>query len=223
MIRLAAEARPSEPRQTAAGFTLVELLVGLTLFALLSALMFGGFRIGVRAWEAGGERINDVSRVELAQNLLRRQLSEASLPQAAADQDEFAASAFRGAGDALSFLAPLPAHSLVGGLYVFSLAEAPNAGRAYLRLGWKIFRPENLVPGELGDEEEALLLDDIASLDLAYYGRIGPDRPPTWTESWSGALGLPQLIRLRVRFPAGDPRQWPDLVVAPRLYAPPAE
>jgi hypothetical protein len=40
-----------------------------------------------------------------------------------------------------------------------------------------------------------------------------------WRESWDGADGLPALIALEVVFPAGDPRSWPELMVAPRLAA----
>ena len=40
----------------APGFTLVELLVGLSLLGLISLLLFGGLRFGLRTWEAGGTR-----------------------------------------------------------------------------------------------------------------------------------------------------------------------
>ena len=36
----------------AAGFTLVEILVAITLLGLLMAALFGGVQLGVRAWES---------------------------------------------------------------------------------------------------------------------------------------------------------------------------
>ena len=40
---------------------------------------------------------------------------------------------------------------------------------------------------------------------------------PDWQSDWSGRRALPDLIRIRIGFPAGSNRYWPDLVVAPRI------
>ena len=45
-----------------AGFTLVELLVAITLLALVSAALFGGLRFGARAWESATSRIARCSK-----------------------------------------------------------------------------------------------------------------------------------------------------------------
>jgi general secretion pathway protein J len=205
------------------GFTLVELLVGLTLFALMSVLMFGGLRLGLRAWESGGERIDEAAQVELVQSLLRGRLSQARLPRFMGPQDEDrnTLSAFNGTVDAMSFVAPLPIHSGnggFGGFAVFLLTERQAGERASMELAWKIFRPDVFDRADFEPDEERVLLDDIAGTELAYYGQFDASRPPAWLDQWDGALGLPQLIRVRVSFPPGDRRRWPDLVVAPRLY-----
>jgi general secretion pathway protein J len=215
-------ARLSTRLRHRAGFTLLELLVGLTLFALMSVLMFSGFRFGLRAWEAGGERIDRMTRIELVQNLLRRELSEVSLPQlTATEESREAVSEFTGTSESMTFVAPLPGHGGAGGPYLFSLAAANVAGRTQLMLGWRVFRSDPSRRGNYDAPEESLLLDGIADVELAYYGSFDPEHPqPHWTDHWVAQFGLPQLIRLRVTFPAGDPRRWPDLIVAPRLYVP---
>ena len=55
------DAAASSP--TAAGFTLVEILVAITLLGLLMAALFGGVQLGVRAWEASEARLDDSSRL----------------------------------------------------------------------------------------------------------------------------------------------------------------
>ncbi|HEX7533874.1 MAG TPA: prepilin-type N-terminal cleavage/methylation domain-containing protein [Syntrophales bacterium] len=35
------------------GFTLLELLIALTITAMIVAIIFGALRIGIRAWEKG--------------------------------------------------------------------------------------------------------------------------------------------------------------------------
>jgi general secretion pathway protein J len=216
MMSAARTHQPSRIKRHAGGFTLVELLVALTLFALMSVLMFGGLRFGLRAWESGGERIDEAAQVEVVQSLLRRALSQARLPWE--DQDRDILSVFSGTPDTVSFVAPLPSHSGSGGLAVFLLSEQRNSDGASLALAWRIFRPDDFDSAAF--DEDRLLLENIGSIKFAYYGRVDASLPPNWLDRWDGLLGLPQLIRVRVSFPPGDRRRWPDLVVAPRLHEP---
>ncbi|MDH3594369.1 MAG: prepilin-type N-terminal cleavage/methylation domain-containing protein, partial [Rhodospirillales bacterium] len=67
--------RPGRPRS--GGFTLVELLVALTLLGLIFVALFGGLRFGTRTWETGNQRSEAFAEVEVMQSLLRRQLAQA--------------------------------------------------------------------------------------------------------------------------------------------------
>lgn len=216
--------RASWVRRHAAGFTLVELLVALTLFALMSVLMFGGLRFGLRAWESGSELIDEGAQVELAQSLLRSGLSQARLPSLVIPENEEhdTISAFVGTADAMSFVAPFPSHSGIAGLGVFLLSERQrqNGDGAALALAWKVFRPDEFNSEASEADEERVLLEGVAGIEFAYYGRFDANLPRDWLDHWDGNFGLPQLIRVRVSFPAGDRRRWPDLVVAPRLREP---
>src|SRR6185312_834763 len=118
----------------------------------------------------------------------------------------------------VTFIAPLPTHSGAGGLYLISLTEQRAGRHTYLSLAWQIFRPEEIGAKPLQADDEAALIEDIAGLQFAYYGRSDRDQPPAWVDRWIAQRTLPQLIRVRVTFPAGDPRRWADLVVAPRLF-----
>jgi len=35
------------------GFTLLELLISMTILAMIVVIIFGAFRVGIRAWEKG--------------------------------------------------------------------------------------------------------------------------------------------------------------------------
>ena len=48
------------------GFTLLETVVALTLLAAMLAMLFGGMRMGIRAWEAGSGRGDRADQVLLA-------------------------------------------------------------------------------------------------------------------------------------------------------------
>ena len=76
---------------------------------------------------------------------------------------------------------------------------------------------------ELGGDKPAStrsrLIANVESVELAYFGKDRSDKAPVWHDQWKDQIALPQLVRVRVRFPSGDPRPWPDLVVAPRIAA----
>jgi general secretion pathway protein J len=198
-------ARPQLP-----GFTLVELLVAFALFALISVIMAGGLRFGVRAWEAGRERADPTNEVELAQTLLRRELGQAAVQLDEADGDR----AFTGFENSLTFTGPLPAAAAAGQPYAFTLLATSEGDRKDLTLQWRPATAALAAGG--GDQSAAVLLQDIAGFELAYFGSSASNEPPFWSSRWSGQFGLPRLVRLRVVFSPGDRRLWPDLFVAPR-------
>lgn len=196
------------------GFTLIELLVAITLMALVSVILFGGLRFGVRAWEGGGARVEQSHRVEVVQNLLRRQISQARLLPRATDAD--AVMSFAGDVDSLTFIAPLPAHRGIAGSYLFHLRTVESAGRSDLALTWSLYRPELLTAGASASEDGTILLQDIAGIELSYFGALSPGQAPQWWGSWDVTNGGPQLVRVRVAFQPGDRRRWPDLIIRVR-------
>lgn len=194
------------------GFTLVELLVALSLTALISIALFGGMRFGMRAWETGSERIERTTRIELVQSLIRRELSQARLPS---KRPGAPTSAFTGEPDRVIFIAPSPGHNEDE---VRLILEMNDAQRPNLELAWTL--PQVPSGGERSTgTQTATLVRGIASVEFGYYGAADPQRPPQWWDKWDGTTGLPTLVRLRLTFPTGDERRWPDLIVRVMLAA----
>jgi general secretion pathway protein J len=197
------------------GFTLLELLVAITLLGLLMAALFGALRLGARVWETGEARLDASARVQVAQDFLRQQLSQTvPLAEIADDPGDSGAMLFDGASARLRFVSLLPEHLGAGAsLIELALNEPAQGGQAsdlVIRL-----RPLDLSGnGEVDPRtEERVLIEGIESLEINYFGAEAQGGEPVWWREWQGQRSLPRLIRVRVGFPQGDGRSWPELIV----------
>ena len=214
------------------GFTLIELIVALTLVGLISVALLGGLRFGTRAWEAGDAHAERIGEVEAVQSLLHRLLTQSFLPnrRLAGGSEEVeqavvegqGATDFSGTSEQLQFIAPLPSHVGTGGLYNFRLGPGATKAGEGLVLSWQLYRPDTTATFEGGEQDTRLLLEDIESFEVAYFGILGTEDEPRWAERWDEESRLPLLVTLRVTYPEEDPRHWPELQVAPRAAVVPA-
>ena len=199
------------------GFTLLELLVAITLLGLLMAALFGGLRLGARVWETGESRLDAAARIHIVQDLLRQRLAQALPLEAVLEEGEGYEPAFLGQVDGVRFATLLPDH--LGGELVLMelvLAEAGPEGTADLVLRLRRLEPDAGIEGDVPPEER-VLLERVESLELAYFGPFRQDEPPEWWEAWEGRAELPQLLLLQLRFAEDDPRRWPGLIVQPMI------
>ncbi|MBL8525338.1 MAG: prepilin-type N-terminal cleavage/methylation domain-containing protein, partial [Betaproteobacteria bacterium] len=60
----------------AAGFTLLELLVGLTLLGVLMILVYSALNMGLRAWDTGDARAAEAAHQRIVQTFLRREMEQ---------------------------------------------------------------------------------------------------------------------------------------------------
>jgi general secretion pathway protein J len=203
-------ARPG--RRTNGGFTLVELLVAMTLLGLIFVALFGGLRFGARTWEAGNERSEAVAEVEIMQSLLRRQLAQAIMLSGGKGGE----AVFEGEEDRLGFAAPGPSQTGVSGLHLFELFTEPSDGHQRLVLRWQLRRPDLKYPLDGETSKRRVLFENIEGLRLAYFGDPEKKKDVQWNDGWSGLDALPKLVSVHVVLPSGDGRYWPDLIVSPR-------
>ncbi len=59
------------------GFTLVEVIIALTIVATLLVVMFGGLRVGLAAWQRGDERAEVLDRARSITQIVTRTLGAA--------------------------------------------------------------------------------------------------------------------------------------------------
>lgn len=204
--------RTPYPRHGECGFTLIELLVGLAVLSLAAGLLVSGLNI---AWLTRPERAaadNDQS-VVAAQRILRMRL-ERLATVVRLDTAEPVVDA-QGDSKVLNFAAAPLDRMGPDAFQRFRLMLAPS-GELVLFTASSLDDRIDLKDRSLVGWQPTRLLTGASSLELAYYG---PDRfsfADRWQSFWTDRPQPPALIRIRLRFAKGDPRQWPDLIVRPR-------
>jgi general secretion pathway protein J len=208
---------PAAPTPPPAGFTLLELLVAITLLGLLMVVLLGGLRLGARAWEVTGTRLDDSARLQVVQDFVRQRLAQA-LPWWAVDESGRQWLLFHGEPDRLEFVTHLPEH-LGGGFHELALLLDASGGSRDLVVRWR--RIDGADGSTARDPPfQKVLLAGVEELELAYFGTLGADQPAGWLDRWYDLDGLPTLLRMTVRFGPGDPRSWPELIVRPMIDVP---
>lgn len=202
---------------TVRGFTLLELLIGMTLLGFILALLFGGFRLASNSWDAAETRGERTADELLGRMLVRRLVTQIQpLRWNRAVNRPIAVAAER---EVLRAVSPLSGQAGVGGLRVIELRveRAPEKGKGPLRL---ILRHAPLrydaasFTDSLGDARGDLVLGDLEAVEFSYFGPEKRGEAPRWQDAWTNPQQLPRLVRLRlVSRDAG----WADLIIAPMV------
>ena len=187
------------------GFTLLELVVAITLMGLVLVVLYSGLRLGLNGWDSGERRAEATNRLRLAHEFLRRQLTQ-SLTLYQINENRERRVVFTGQAEGIEFVAPMLAQLGQGGLYGIRVGLSDD--RLWVR--WRPYSPD---PAEAVEERETVLLQGVSGMEWAYFG---PERdygadPPRWYSTWPSTERRPLLVRLNLSL-QGD--VWPDLVVA---------
>jgi len=212
-----------------AGFTLLEILVAMTVLGLLTGLLSTGLNFGTRIWEREKGQLDVATELQLVQDVLRRLLTQALPLSQPPERGKSQEPVFVGKEDSVEFLGPPPAQLLAGGIYAYRLVARNEADGVSLVLDWRLRPPQGgtarvrVTNAQLEGQErlssahEVVLLRGLNSAEFSFFGAAQEGSSSSWHNNWQNATKSPQLVRLKVGFRPGDVRTWPDLLVAPRI------
>jgi prepilin-type N-terminal cleavage/methylation domain-containing protein len=178
-------------RDDQAGFTLVELLVALTLTAAIATFIVGGFQLVRRAAALTYDR-ERAEEVDAAAAQLRALLARTTPVTTIDEADGTAHLVFEGQTDGITFVTLSEATAFQGGLMRARLSwlnHPPLPGRpATLVVRAAIFRSN---PRLIFESEPVVLFRDVVGFSLQYFGAPELDQPPQWYSEWVGRDRMP--------------------------------
>jgi len=186
------------------GFTLLELLISLTILSIVVVLVFGGFRIGGRAWEKGEEEVENQQRMRVVFDMIKGQISSACASKAMASQDN-ATSYMTGNASSMEFMSYASLLPGDKGVVYVKYRVSEEGGGEGVRLSFSekesVFLDKEESTEKPEDEKDFHeLIPRAKEIRFEYLSLGEKEEKPKWTEQWEGTqdIGLPPAVRLLV-------------------------
>ncbi|MEW6188419.1 MAG: prepilin-type N-terminal cleavage/methylation domain-containing protein [Thermodesulfobacteriota bacterium] len=179
--------RPNVFLGKAPGFTLLELLISITIVGVLLFILMSVLRLGYRSVEAGEKKIESLERFRASFNLIEAQI-QSEIPLSFLENGE-RKYYFKGQSGLLEFSTN---HSLWEGESGFVLVsyrvEEEGQGK------WSLWAAE----GKIGQSplREVKLLGAFDKISFSYFYQDPTEESGQWLEEWTETAFRPKKIKL---------------------------
>jgi len=202
--------------QLTAGFTLVELLLAITLMSILLGLTYSGLRAATRSAERGEIILAAGGEIRSAHQFVRRQLNQMlPLPFAVEGDNDEVRIVFAGDSRHIQYVAPMPGYLGTGGPQVQLLELAMDNEGGVLQFSNALL--QGFEQNRLYDRPPVILLKNVDSAAFEFLGRDEEGELTGWVSSWDQPGKLPVAVRLNLEFTTQSSLRWPDLVAGVRI------
>lgn len=174
-------------RNSIRGFTLLEVIIAITIMSLIILGIGEAFRLGMGAWDKGEQETQWTQRFRVLSGIFSQQIKSAYPYRMDIEDEEVVL--FEGESDSIVFAT--------------ALADPPYGGFKWVRFSHKdgaILQKEGLLPDKelidhiTGDEE--VVDSDIEEFSLSYYSQEDKE----WKDSWDYGETLPGAVKIKISY-----------------------
>ena len=191
------DARQGGRAAARAGFTLLEVMLAMTVLAMVAAICYGAFHLGIRAVERGEVAVVTAQRLRVATDVIIRQI-KSTVAYAVRNDDEEVFPYFVGSATSLAFVTTAGLHG-GGGLAQVTYQVIDDPPRLVMAES-PFFSPDSLGREPVGkpDASATVLLDGFRSLKFEYMMNDGVETE--WRGAWDAHEDemLPAAVRILI-------------------------
>jgi general secretion pathway protein J len=198
----------SGPFLSTTGFTLIEVVVTLTILGFILLIIFGAFRLGLFAWERGESIKEEYQKVRVISQLISQQIKSIVPYRIKTQKAEGNYLAFEGKAHSLKFVSAIPLKAKQPEGFVYATYEFKEGGSERGRL---VLYEQRVLNRDFFEEEPkeasgVSLLEGISNVRFEYYQEEDSlkNRKEGWVEEWNAKeeMGLPKAVRMTITQPA---------------------
>jgi general secretion pathway protein J len=190
----------------AAGFTLIEVVLAITIFALMAGVLYGAFSLGHTAVEKSQKSFDRNQKTRSIGDLLATYI-HSGYPYRESIQEQTIF--FEGERESLTFVSSY-SHAMGGrGMAMIAIEkEDSDNGRSRFRLTETTPVRVGAAGGEGGQRSSLVIQEGVRDFQLAYLGVEGEQE--NWEERWDGneRRRLPRAVRLSFIDAEGKEVRW---------------
>ena len=195
-------------------FTLVELLLALSLMSMLLALAYGGLRASTRATDKGQKVLEDSGRIRMAHQFVRKQINQMA-PLVFEDDQQGDRAVFIGEPNKIRYVAPMPGYLGFGGPQVQELEIVSGDNGDALVLSHALL--QGFEEQHLYERAPILLIENIEFAEFSFLGRDETGELAGWVTQWADPAILPSAVALDIEFTEEVYINWPQLTAGVRV------
>ncbi len=195
------------------GFSLIEMLLAITLMAMILALVYGGMRATNRASLRGEMLIAETQSMRMTHQFISRQIHQ-MLPLAWDGEGEDALM-FIGDANSITWVGPMPGYLGYGGPQLQRLELGRGDSGQELH-----FRHAVLTEGtaDLEAQDPIVLMQKVEHVKFEFL-KLNDEDMDTQTADWQGDWDIPDSLPLALRMvldfeDTGTGLVWPDLIAS---------
>jgi general secretion pathway protein J len=170
-----------------AGFTLLELILAITILSIVALIIGSGFRLGVKAWEKGEIEAQETQRLRVLSGLISQNLK--SIYPYEMEVEGKKVIVFEGNKNSIMF--------------VTALMDSSTGFFKWIRYSYndRVFTfNENILPDKKFldkiSEDGEIIDADIGEVTFEYFSLV----EGTWKETWALGEGLPAAVRVKIAY-----------------------
>jgi len=195
------------------GFTLLEVMLAMTLLSIMVVLLFSSLKIGAESWNKGESKIAEVNEKAVVYQFFKRHLPSIR-PLWDDFSDDERSFSFQGERDAFQFVSVFPVSAARKGLQLFKVAP-DKSEKGVIKVILTPFYPT--LEEQQWEPEEVVLLENVEEFEISYFGKEDSDSDGVWVDSWQEKEYLPALLKIKITLE--DQSYWPKMIFALRLTA----
>jgi len=196
------------------GFTLLEMVITLTILGFILLIIFGAFRLGISAWEKGESSREEYQKVRAVLQVVSRQLKSMVPYKVKTEKAEGDYLAFEGRPRSLKFVSTLSMRTNQPEGFVYAIYEFRDGGDrngSLVVYEQRVLIRKNFFEEGPREELGVPLIEGISDIQFEYYREEDPlkNRLEGWVEAWSAKeeKELPRAIRMTVTYRNGKSQQ----------------
>ncbi len=190
------------------GFTLIEVLIVMTLLSIMVVLLFATIKISADSWEKGENKIADVNEIATVYSFFQRHLSIAKPVWNDFNKNEERIFGFQGTETSLQFVSEFPASAARPGLQAFDI-RLNSRQTDTLVITTSAFFPS--IDGASFPEEKINLISHVKTFSISYLGQDTSSDELLWQQEWINREQQPELVKIHIGLENGT--FWPDMIV----------